>query len=59
LRQIEIALPSLDRLKEFDDTIDQIEERVNLNLREIDGLVSKRNTLLPKLMSGEVRVQMD
>jgi len=59
LRQIEIALPSIDRLKEFDDTIDQIEERVNLNLREIDGLVSKRNTLLPKLMSGEVRVQMD
>ena len=56
---IEVPIPTSKKLEEFDSSIGLFRSKITNNQRSIVRLEAKRDTLLPKLMSGEVRVQMD
>ncbi len=52
----EIEVPGNSRLHEFNEYCGQLFQKIKSNTRQINSLVGLRDTLLPKLMSGEVRV---
>jgi len=56
-KELDFVLPPAARLKEFDELIKPMFEKIKLNARQIQSLTQLRDTLLPKLMSGEVRVE--
>ena len=53
----EIALPREEALEQFHQQAELLQEKVNKNYRQINELTGLRNILLPKLMSGQVRVK--
>lgn len=53
---IVFQLPPIDRLKEFSIIAQNLWEKIEKNHIQIRTLETLRDTLLPKLMSGEVRV---
>jgi type I restriction enzyme, S subunit len=55
---IEIALPSNEILKEFHKTTLPFNEKIIQNTQQIQTLENLRDTLLPKLLSGEVMVEI-
>ena len=55
-RPLSIIVPTSDVLKVFDDVVNPVMERVVANENKSRSLVTLRDTLLPKLVSGEVRV---
>ena len=57
LKGIEIALPEDDLIQEFTEQVKSYFDKVKANQLQIQTLENLRDTLLPKLMSGEVRVQ--
>ena len=57
LKGIEIALPEDDLIQEFTEQVKSYFDKVKANQLQIQTLENLRETLLPKLMSGEVRVQ--
>jgi type I restriction enzyme S subunit len=56
LNSIELAVPPEEDLEEFTDLVKPIHNRIWQNKRENAYLERLRDTLLPKLMSGEIRV---
>lgn len=56
-RSIEIILPPKNVMKKFDETVDSIYEKIFQNELETKKLAEIRDSLLPKLMSGKIRVQ--
>jgi type I restriction enzyme S subunit len=52
-------VPSLERLNYFNEIAEGMMSKVHENQIQIDTLEKLRDTLLPKLMSGEVRVEYD
>lgn len=52
--KISVALPSDEVLKNFDERLESVFERVIENTYQIDGLIKLRDSLLPKLTSGEI-----
>jgi type I restriction enzyme S subunit len=52
-----VRLPSDERLRNFDARVDPLHERAAKALEESVKLAELRDTLLPKLMSGEIRVR--
>ena len=54
---ISFKTPSLDYLEEYSLLITPSMQKVSSNKKQIQTLEQLRDTLLPKLMSGEVRVQ--
>ncbi|MBX7059624.1 MAG: restriction endonuclease subunit S [Leptospirales bacterium] len=56
LASYEVPKPDYQRLAEFNETVRPILEKMTSSVRQIRTLVQLRDTLLPKLMSGEVRV---
>ena len=56
LRNIPIVIPPNDILIEFKNTVNPIFDNIKTNHFEINNLVKLRDTLLPKLMSGEIDV---
>jgi len=58
LKDYELALPDDDKLSQFNNISASIVPKLNSNFRQIRTLEKLRDTLLPKLMSGEVRVKM-
>jgi type I restriction enzyme S subunit len=52
-------VPSLDKIEEYSQEVKPLIEKQQRNNDYIRTLESLRDTLLPKLMSGEVRVQYD
>ena len=56
LKKIEICLPDSSKLKEFSNRCTLYFKKINRNNNQIRTLIQIRDTLLPKLMSGEVRV---
>lgn len=56
--QIAIAKDN-DKMKLFSSTINCINLRIRNNRIEVNKLIKLRDTLLPKLMSGEIRVLID
>lgn len=57
--EISLKLPSKESIQYFDNCIDRIFSKLEINQRQIQTLQNLRDTLLPKLMSGEVRVKLD
>ena len=58
LLSLEIPIPSPEIQKEFESQIKDFVSQMEINYRQIRTLEKLRDTLLPKLMSGEVRVKM-
>jgi type I restriction enzyme S subunit len=56
--RIEILSPPGFVLQAFDDKVGSLFEKIRSNQTQIRTLETLRDTLLPKLMSGEVRVEM-
>lgn len=56
--KIDILLPNENQLKKFHETVNPLFEKIYTNQTQIRTLTQTRDTLLPKLMSGEVRVEM-
>jgi len=56
--QLSIKIPPSQKLMKFDEVATPMLRRVLLNKRSIREITALRDTLLPKLMSGEVRVEM-
>ena len=53
-RNMEIKFPALDELDRFNAEIDPIYKKYELNIKENEKLSELRDTLLPKLMNGEI-----
>ncbi|MBU1657818.1 restriction endonuclease subunit S [bacterium] len=53
---IEITLPTYDLIEKFHEITSFFNEKIIQNTNQIKTLENMRDTLLPKLMSGEVRV---
>lgn len=56
LKKVETVIPSSSALKEFDDLIQPMFEQIRKNRIENENLTTLRDSLLPKLMSGELDV---
>jgi len=56
LRNIIFNLPNYEIIDLFNEKIEPIFEKINTNMKQIKTLENLRDTLLPKLLSGEVRV---
>lgn len=56
--EIRIKIPTKDLLKKYGEITNPLFEKYKNNSDSIRTLTSLRDTLLPKLMSGEVRVKM-
>ncbi|HMB44570.1 MAG TPA: restriction endonuclease subunit S, partial [Candidatus Methanoperedens sp.] len=54
----EIKIAPLDKLNDFNQYCSTLLDRLNANNQQIRTLTRLRDTLLPKLMSGEVRVKL-
>lgn len=52
------VIPSSEELVKMDDEISPIFEKIETSSRQIKSLEKMRDTLLPKLLSGEVRVSL-
>lgn len=55
-RSLEVIIPSNDILKMFNQIYDALYEKIVINKAEIQTLKQVREGLLPKLMSGKIRV---
>ncbi|MBU2018667.1 MAG: restriction endonuclease subunit S [Bacteroidetes bacterium] len=53
----EIIMPTDRTIMEFNDLADSLDRKVNSNIIQIQSLTLTRDTLLPKLMSGQLRVK--
>ncbi len=51
-----LLLPPASLVEKFNKTVEPFLLKIKYNLTQIRTLTSLRDTLLPKLMSGEVRV---
>mgnify|MGYP003610487165 CR=1 FL=1 len=52
-----VKVPSLSELEIMSVQFEHLMSKLIINLKQIQTLENLRDTLLPKLMSGEVRVQ--
>lgn len=57
-RDIVLIYPSIDFIQDFENTVKPFFDKIDINKTQIRTLTTLRDTLLPKLMSGEVRVKM-
>ena len=48
----------IDIIKEFHKQVEPTFEKIKSNIKQIQTLENLRDTLLPKLLSGEVRVKI-
>ena len=55
---LEFKLPAEERLREFSKYADDAWDKIEYNYIQLRTLEKLRDTLLPKLMSGEVRVEI-
>jgi len=58
-QKIKVVIPDKDTLIEFHKTVKPLFNRIKLNLQENQALKELRDSLLLKLMSGEIRVPLD
>lgn len=59
IANLKTTIPPIAQVQSFEATAGPINEKVITNCAQIRTLEKLRDTLLPKLMSGEVRVQYD
>ena len=58
-RDATFTIPPTDKILDFEKAITKFFDKKLLNQNQIQTLENLRDTLLPKLMSGEVRVRLD
>lgn len=56
IKEIDIKIPDLDSLKEFENKMSLIRKNINLNLFQIKKLEDLKQIVLPKLIYGEIDV---
>mgnify|MGYP001577568212 CR=1 FL=1 len=56
-RSLDFIIPPKDKLKAFDSVVEPLFQKIKSNTLQIRTITRLRDTLLPKLMSGEVRVK--
>jgi len=54
---MEIPIPPIELQNKFDTHIFEFVSKMEINYNQIRTLIQTRDTMLPKLMSGEVRVE--
>jgi type I restriction enzyme, S subunit len=54
--EMKVVVPDKEILREFHSIVNPLFERINQNQSGIKYLSGLRNTLLPKLMKGEIEV---
>jgi type I restriction enzyme S subunit len=59
LRMVNLPIPPKALVDSFDRIVKPMYAKLHKNALQIERLTALRNTLLPKLMSGEVRVEQD
>ena len=59
VKSIKIPVPHSELMAEFTKTVEGLFEKIKLNTAQIQTIEQTRDTLLPKLMSGQVRVKLD
>lgn len=59
LDEAQVNVPSQSEIEEYNKTLEPIIEKIISNNKQIKTLEKQRDTLLPKLMSGEVRLKLD
>ena len=57
IARYKIAIPPKDKAKEFSDFMKPVVQLIRSNTMQSRTLASLRDTLLPKLMRGEVRMK--
>ena len=57
--EIEVSIPPLATMKEFEEVTEGYFQKIELNRSQIRTLEKLRDTLLPKLISGDVRVKLE
>ena len=53
---INIVVPPINIIKQFNDIYTELNKCIKINKKENDRLASLRDTLLPRLMSGEIKI---
>ena len=56
VKEIEVVLPDENSLKAFEKECNNIYKKIDNNNKQIQTLIQTRDSLLPKLMSGEVKI---
>ncbi len=56
IKSMKIHVPDKKTMTQFQDVSENIFNKIRINQKEIQTLTQLRDTLLPKLMSGEVRI---
>ncbi|MGB2753536.1 MAG: restriction endonuclease subunit S [Phycisphaerae bacterium] len=56
-RPIQVLVPSLEMRKAFVEQVEPLHRRMTANLNESSTLAAIRDALLPKLLSGEIRIK--
>ena len=59
IKSYKINLPPKEVMNNFKSSVGQLFDKIRLNSFNIKSMITLRDTLLPKLMSGEVRVKLD
>ncbi len=55
-KSIDILIPTKEEVNDFVDRVKPIFEKIKANVLQIQTLIHQRDGLLPKLMSGEVKI---
>ena len=55
-KSIDILIPTKEEVNDFVDRVKPIFEKIKANVLQIQTLIQQRDGLLPKLMSGEVKI---
>jgi len=55
---LEVVVPKSAILREFNSVVKPLFEKIKSNSVQVQILTDTRDTLLPRLMSGEIRVKI-
>jgi type I restriction enzyme S subunit len=59
IKEMEIIIPDNEKMSDFQDNTELLFNKIRQNQKQIHTLEKMRDTLLPKLMSGEVMVNVN
>ena len=54
-----IIVPDNKTIKTFSEVMESVFSKIKYTIKQSDKLIEIRDSLLPKLMSGEIRVPLD
>lgn len=59
IKSMPIIVPDNKTIKTFSDVMESVFSKIKYTIKQSDKLIEIRDSLLPKLMSGEIRVPLD